>query len=132
MELNITNFFYNSEPVYYQDSVANSGLENIGHVTWQNALRDSDDHTFATEQNQKALKGWLAEFGAWSPEEMDTWDLKDLNALMIQFVAGWVEEKNRFTWEEYEKESCAGQVSGCLYEDTEGNVYASIDCSRWE
>jgi len=128
MELNITDFFYNARTKDYQNSVFNSGLENIGTITWNNALRDSDKYTFATEENQEALKGWLAEFGAWTPEEMDTWDLKDLNALLIQFVAGWVQEKEDVSWEEYEKLSCDGQVSGCLYEDIEGNVFADIDC----
>lgn len=128
MELDITDFFYNALPIRYQDSVANSGLQNIGEISWNRAKRDSRKYPFATEANREALTDWLEGFGAWEREEMEAWTLLHFNALMIQFVAGWVQEKEDITWEEYQKKSCEGQISGCLYEDTEGNVFASIDC----
>ena len=128
MELNITDFFYKARTLDYQNSIANSGLSNIGEITWNKAKRDAKKYAFATDENRECLIDWLEGFGAWEREEMNAWTLKELNALMIQFVAGWVQEKENRTWEEYEKLSCAGQVSGCLFEDTEGNVFASVDC----
>jgi len=126
MELDITEFFYHARTLDYQDSIANSGLQDIGKITWNRAREDSGKYPFAMDENRQALIEWLSGFGAWDRTEMDAWTLPELNALMIQFVAGWVQEKENQTWEEYEKESCAGQVSGCLYEDIEGNVFASV------
>ena len=128
MELNLTDFFYNANTELYQNSVAKSGLDNIGEITWNRAKKDSGKYPFATKENRESLIDWLAGFGAWEREERKKWTLRELNALMLQFVASWIQEKENRTWEEYEKLSCEGQVSGCLFEDLEGNVFASIDC----
>lgn len=127
MELNITKFFYEAKPINYQNSIAVSGLQNIGDINWKRAKKDSRLYVFATEENRKDFVDWLEGFGAWERDEMEAWTLKELNALIIQFVAGWVQEKENITWKEYEKLSNSGQVSGCLYEDTEGNVFACVD-----
>lgn len=127
MELNITNFYENARTKDYQNSVAVSGLSNIGEITWNRAKRDSDKYVFATDENRERLIDWLAGFGAWERDEMKEWTLQELNALMIQFVAGWVQDKENRTWDEYEKASEAGQVGGELFE-CEGEVFAMIDC----
>jgi len=127
MELNITDFYRNARTLDYQNSVFNSGLQNIGEITWNRAKRDSGKYAFATKENRERLIEWLDGFGAWEREEMNAWTLRELNALMIQFVSAWIQDKGDRTWPEYEKASESGQVGGELFEN-DGEIFAMIDC----
>ena len=127
MELNITRFYHHANTLHYQNSIAKSGLLNIGEITWNRAKRDSVKYPFATKENRDRLINWLADFGAWAREEMVEWTLMELKALMIQFVASWIQDKGERTWKEYEKASEKGEIGGELFEYN-GEVFASIDC----
>lgn len=39
MEIDVTDIIENHELTDYSDSVHNSGLDNIGQITWSNAVR---------------------------------------------------------------------------------------------
>ena len=90
MELNITKFMNYCRPSRYSGSVAELG-KNAGKITWQNSL-DCPATLITNEEEAQALKGHLRGFGAWEDEEIEAWTMKELNALMVQLVAGDLRE----------------------------------------
>lgn len=92
MELNITNFFNNAAPMDYSASVAEIG-RNAGADTWQAALDDSVDYPLLSSDNEREeVRRYFKGFGAWSETEIAAWTDTELNALLIQFIAGSIRE----------------------------------------
>ena len=119
MELNITHMV-NEHLEAYSNSVAKSGLEDIGRVTWSNALEC--DLNFVTSENRDDLRDHIREFGAWSTEEIDAWTDNELNALVVQFISGDLQEyldfKSRSAKEFDEwNENCGGRIYECDIKD---------------
>jgi len=115
MELEITDFVEQLEsglvdPSFYCDSIAHSGLSNIGQVTWNRALHAGHDLVTTEEQIQEA-KDHFAEYGAWDDDEIESWSQKDVNALLVQDICA-----------DY-KEYGADDDSSRLYRDADGKFY---------
>jgi hypothetical protein len=111
MEIAITDFIKNEDLTNYCNSIANSGLQNIGEITWNNAKNQSD-FIFVTEENKDKFIEYFDKFGAW--DDLETWSLIELNGLFIQFVSG--------DWDEYEfykKENDLESGPGNIYESGE-------------
>lgn len=93
MEIEITDLIeafetYEIAPERYADSVYNSGLSNIGVVTWNNAMEDAEeDPILTTEEQLEAARDLFREYGAWSTEEIDGWTAQEINALLLQDIA---------------------------------------------
>ncbi len=122
MEINVTRIMEDHDLESYSDSVFNSGLSNIGQVTWRNACQAIEDldEPLVTEAQQDDLRDWIGDFGAWSSEEIAAMSDVETQALLLQFVAGdgqaylRAEEDDRV--EEYQ-ESEGGRLYKC---DVEG------------
>ena len=133
MELDITDFFLGcDDPQQYSASVAELGRW-AGRITWANACRDAKTRPLLqTTEEIAAAQKYFASMGAWSDHEIRQWSLEELNALLIQFIAGTMREGNldsdatQDDWEYYEALIQTGQVSGNLFKSDDGRIYYTI------
>lgn len=88
MEINVTAIVKETEdnPTRFSASIHETGLQNIGQITWRNAV-EQDDFKLTPEQDE-AWREYLPEYGAWDDEEIADWDLDESTALFVQFVSG--------------------------------------------
>lgn len=121
MEIDITRFVnrYDGEMHAFSDSVANSGLENIGQVTWRNAMAAMADVSacLVLPAQCDELVDHFAGYGAWERSELEAMSCHELNALLVQFIAGDYQ-----TWEALDFADC---------EERPCNLYASDDAKTW-
>ncbi len=129
MELNITEFYNNTCPRDYFASVAEIGA-SAGPDTWRAACEDSPDYMILdTDDKLQAMREHVRGFGAWSDEEIAAWSDVELNALLIQMIAGDIRESclsDGGTWPMYYEQCEQGIVSGNLFSDDNGQVYYTI------
>lgn len=130
MELNITKFYNETAPMDYSASVAEIG-NNAGADTWRAACEDSPDHMILdTDEKREAMREHVRGFGAWSDEEIDAWSDIELNALLLQMIAGDIRESilddYPHAWAEYYQQCEQGIASGDLFADDDGQVYYCI------
>lgn len=96
MELNITRFFNEACPMDYSASVAEIG-QNAGKATWQAACEDSSDYMILDSQEKReAFRAYVKGFGAWEETEIQAWNDIELNALLLQFIAGDIRERQHY------------------------------------
>jgi hypothetical protein len=92
MEINITDLVNSVEPRRYSASIAETGLTDIGQVTWENAMSDvAPDGEFVilkSEDERIAAREWLKGFGAWEDAEIDGWTSQEVDALLLQYISG--------------------------------------------
>lgn len=115
MDLDITRFVRANRHNLndFADSVAHSGLQNIGALTWAAAVREGEKAPIVTtESHLDDLVDHFADYGAWSREELEAHTPAELNGLLIQFVAGDVER--------YIEAREGGRKAFAHYSDTEG------------
>ena len=130
MELRITEFFKNAAPRDYSASIAEMG-ENAGAITWGHAVEDSPEYLILdNEEKLEAFREFVRGSGGWNDEEIKAWSDTELNALLLQWIAGDIRESFLDTsspdWEEHQKLSEAGTVAGRLFEGTDGEIYFYI------
>lgn len=116
MELDITAWVerFGDEPERFSDSAANSGLKNIGQITWRNAIDAASECMLVTDANRDEIVEHFADYGAWSREDLELYHDDALNALLLQFIAGDYQERRdaeeRGALAKYE-ENCGGRLS---------------------
>lgn len=93
MELNITRYFVDSEndPYVMCNSIANLG-NNARKITWDNSLKASDNKLLTTEEMGNDAREWFSDFGAWTDEEIQGWSATELEARILQYAAGEINE----------------------------------------
>lgn len=125
MELDITAFFNGARPADYSASVMELG-EHAGEITWNRALVAARRwNLLDTPDKQAAFRAYVRSFGAWSAAEIEGLSLSELNALLIQLIAGDIREAgldSGATWEEHE----SGDNAGRLFLGTDGRIYYSL------
>jgi hypothetical protein len=129
MELKITDFFNNfkngnDDTTNYQNSIAVSGMKDIGKITWDNA-KSSPIH-FVTEENKQEVIDYFDAFGAW--DDLAEWPVKELNALLIQDIVSNIQDLEQlceWDWDQYEIDSQAGQISGMIFQ-SDNDVYMMV------
>lgn len=126
MELDITDFFENSTASDYAASAAELGPD-AGRITWRNAAKDSPRFMLLdTDDKADAAREFFAGFGAWDHGELAAMPCEELNALLLQFIAGDIREFMELTdgdWKEYERLCSEGTCQGRMYEGTDGRAY---------
>lgn len=130
MELNITKFYNETAPMDYSASVAEIG-NNAGADTWRAACEDSSTYMILnTDDKRQAMRDYVRGFGAWTDEEIDAWTDIELNALLLQMIAGDIRESvlddDRSAWPEYYEQGEQCIVSCRLFSDDNGQIYYSI------
>lgn len=125
MELDITEFFNEARAADYSASVAEIG-EHAGEITWNRAIVAARRwNPLDTPDKQAAFRAHVRGFGAWNDAEIEGFSPVELNALLIQLIAGDIREArldSGTTWEEYE----AGENAGSLFMGTDGRIYYSL------
>ncbi len=92
--LEVTAFILRNEGrmEQFSSSIAESGLQNIGQVTWRNACAAMEQKTAWLCHDLAALREHFAEYGAWEADELAAMSGTELNALLVQFIAGEYQE----------------------------------------
>lgn len=130
MELNISRFFAEAVPMDYSASVAEIG-NDAARSTWQAACDDSEDYPMLdSEEKREEFRRYVKGFGAWSEDEIRAWSDRELNALLIQMIAGDIREGSldleNPDWEQYEKDSESGRISGRIFKSVDSQIYYYI------
>ena len=130
MELNITRFFREAAPMDYSASIAEIG-NDAARSTWEAAVDDSDDYPMLdSDEKREEFRRYVKGFGAWTEDEIRAWSDQELNALLIQMIAGDIREAKLDTdnpdWEQYEKDSEAGRVAGRIFKGSDSEIYYYI------
>lgn len=130
MEIRITHLCNAETPFRdYFASVAELG-QDAGRVTWQAALDDAPDYALFSESDCDEIRDYFRGFGAWSAEELRAMGYQELQALLLQFIAGDIRDvpsdAEAFSpewWADYECLAECGTVSGCILRGEDGEVY---------
>jgi hypothetical protein len=123
MEINITSF---DAPAFdYSHSIAEGGT-NAARNTWNAAL--NGPRLLTTDAALDAMRAWAGRTGAWEETEIAAWDDTELNALFVQLVSGDIREAGAdclagIDWAHYAEDSEAGQISGCMFQGDDGQIY---------
>jgi hypothetical protein len=130
MELDITTFFNDAAPMDYSASVAEIG-NDAGRATWRAACDDSEDYPLLdTDEKREEFRHYVEGFGAWTEDEIRAWSNTELNALLIQMISGDIREANLDSenpdWDQYQKDSEDGRISGHIFKGSDSKVYYSI------
>lgn len=124
MELNITYLVEREvELSLFSGSRAEHG-EDAGQYTWNNALTEATDNPLLTTEQHDGAKDYIRGFGAWDDEEIDSWDCNELNALVLQLIAGDLREMEHYdTYEDYVAAAEQGSCSGNAYRGDDEQWY---------
>lgn len=123
MEVNITKFIqkYGDRMNRYSDSIARSGLPDIGVRTWDNALKVAVKRLYLTVDRQ-ALIDHFRGYGACTVEELNELNDVHLHAMLIQEIATDYQSRENAReadslreWEE--------SVGGRLHESSKGEWF---------
>lgn len=133
MELDITALFNECEPHRYSASRYELG-ERAGEITWANALEAADDYMFVDRNTRPDIVAYVGSFGSWSIEEIAGWTDVELNALVVQFVAGdmregalyAVDDDGEWNWDAYYEAAQAGQVASRMFKGDDGRIYYDL------
>lgn len=132
MEINIT-------PLLSLDMFAFShsrmeGGENAGENTWNAAKEHAASMhppLLATGEAIDAFRDWVSDFGAWSEDEISTWDATECNALFLQFIAGDVraagaDSLESMDWEKYQADCESGRAIGYFSRFDDGQIFFTL------
>ena len=130
MDIKITEFFKNAEPMNYSASCAEYG-DNVGTITWNNAKKDSYFYELLVNDEQREyFREHVQGFGAWDKEEIDSWPDQELTAIFMQIISADMRESgldeycfDDIDWEEYQEGVEKGRYSGRIYLGVDGEVY---------
>lgn len=134
MEIDITALVTDAELPSLSGSVAELGA-NAGKITWSNSMAEAASKPLLTEDQLDAARDWAREFGAWDDEHIDGWSAQEVNALVIQYVAGNLREiealcsddKGEIDWVKAEEMAARGTISGNVFPGSDGRFYFSMD-----
>lgn len=124
MEIDITDFFNNCAPMDYSASCAELG-DSAGADTWRAACDDAPDYDLLdSDEKRQAFREHIAGYGAWGADEIAGFSDLELNALLMQFIAGDIREADldgtATDWEAYEADDSQAHNIG---RGDDGRVY---------
>lgn len=92
-ELDVTRYVLEEDCSEFSASVFERG-DNVGQETWEAALREvrGREPSLLTEEQVSETRVWLRGFGAWTQEEIDAYGPDEVEALLLQFIAGDIRE----------------------------------------
>jgi hypothetical protein len=108
--------------------------DNAGQLTWQ-ASKDAAEaipSLLHTPEHKEAFRDWVQSSGGWTREEIDAWTDAELDALLLQWIAGDIREAfgdaepSEWDWAQYEADASAGRISSNLFRTDDGRVYFTI------
>jgi hypothetical protein len=94
--LDVTAYMTDHDCSLYSSSIAESGLQNIGRITWENALRHVAVEGLVSPDQVSEVREWLVSTGGWSRDELaEFFDDQGINALLLQFIASEIRDYER-------------------------------------
>lgn len=128
MEVCITHLMADPHSmVEYSASVAEQG-GNVGAYTWGNAMETAGELPLVTsEDGLQELRNWFSEFGAWDSEEIASWSADELNALLLQMIAGDIRERQHYA-DQDELDDYEERLGGRICSDGSGEWYYYVGC----
>lgn len=106
LSIDVTAFVLRNEcqMEQFSSSIFESGLQNIGEITWRNACAAMAEPAAWLCADLDALREHFADYGAWEASELAAMSGTELNALLVQFIAGEyqqheADESNVQEWE---------------------------------
>ena len=129
MEIDITDFVTHGETWGFSGSVMTHGA-NAGPDTWAASKEQAKrEPMLTTEEQLQAMRDFALSSGGWDEEGVAKWDADELNALLIQWIAGDMRENGMdecdiadFDWAAHQREVEFGEVCGRIYRvDVEGH-----------
>lgn len=127
MEINVTHLVdghldLSLDLCQFSDSVFNSGLQDIGEITWKNACEYAAYNPLCSVEQLPELRDWISDFGAWDTKDITGMTDTELNALLLQFVSGDIRET-----EHYSGDTEFDQLTAYLAdEDNTGRLYGEV------
>lgn len=134
MELNISSFFATLTPRELSSSVAESG-PCAGALSWSASCKASVHHPLLDDDEKRdAFRVWVRGSGGWSTEEIAAWTDIELNALLLQWIAGDLREMgidgdtSGIDWVDVERGQNEGEYPSNIFRGDDGSVYFSLSC----
>lgn len=90
MEIDITKFMNMSDEdlMYFSASQAELGSD-AGAVTWDNAMSEAEREPLVhSKEDLESARAYIEEFGVWDEDEISDWSDQEVNALLVQLIAG--------------------------------------------
>lgn len=138
MEIDITEFFNSETPSDYSASMAEIG-RTAASDTWQAANEATEEYDFikGNTEIRDAIIAHFVDMGFSEGDEMQSWPNCQINALLIQeisslmreFNSGFGESGEAWDWQEYQRQSEQGNLSGRLFGgelSVDGRIYICI------
>lgn len=132
MEIDITDFIRTAETHDFSASRMELG-NDAAKITWNNAVREASSTQFITDTTRDQFESWARDFGAWEAAEIAAWSLNECNALLIQHIAGDLNELEslpwsdtdefNINWKKADRLSNEGIIGGNIYKGDNGRVY---------
>lgn len=119
MEIDITSLVARScEMHHYSASQMELGPD-AGRITWENSLDNAEESPLLTEGEQiETARDYFGEFGAWDDDERAAWSAQEVNALLLQLIAGDIREalpELLDDYEEYKRLAEEGPISSRIF-----------------
>lgn len=108
--------------------------DNAGQLTWQASKEAAEaiPSLLPTSEHKEAFRDWAESSGGWTREEIDAWTDSELDALLLQWIAGDIHEAfgdaepSEWDWADYQERAEHGQVSPNLFRCDDGRVFFSF------
>lgn len=89
---------------------------NAAEITWFNSRQLAAQKPLLSADQIEGAKKYFKGFGAWDDEEIAAWTDLEVQALVVQYIAGDIREMQGYdTFEEYEKDAIEGRVSSNIF-----------------
>lgn len=109
--------------------------DDAGRLTWnasKEAARTITPPLLDCDERREAFRDFVRDSGGWTREEIAAWSGEELNALLLQWIAGDIREAfgdaspDEWDWDEYQKDAERGRIVGRLFKAEDGKIYFSI------
>lgn len=108
--------------------------DNAAALTWEASKEAATEieTLLPTAEHKEVFRDWVQSSGGWTRDEINAWSDTELDALLLQWIAGNIREAfgdaepSEWDWAEYEEDASAGRVSSNLFRADDGRVFFSI------
>lgn len=132
MQLNISSFIVTVTPRELSSSVAESGT-CAGALAWSASCKASIHHPLLTNDGEReAFRVWVEQSGGWTNEEIAAWSDLELNALLLQWIAGDLREMgidddtSGIDWADVGQGQNEGKYPSNIFRGDDGQVYFDL------
>lgn len=109
--------------------------DDAARLTWQASVetaREIAPPLLDCEAKREAFRDFVRDSGGWTRDEIAAWSDEELNALLLQWIAGDIREAfsdadpSEWDWAEYQNDAEQGRIAGRIFRADDGRVFFSI------